>query len=468
MIKTVRIAAPSKPASEVRANQALVVAATAMLLVSFVGTATNIAVPVLEDEFASESLATISWVVSAFNVTMVTFMLLGGRLADRLGRRRVFLTGMMLFAVGAALSGLAPGIGWIIAARVVQAVGAALVLPSSLAAVLPLFDRQRHATVVSMWSSMGILGAAAAPTVAAAVLQVASWRAVFLIAAPIAALAFIGGLLVLEPDPGADDAAPLDVVGTIAGTTAVGGLVLVIVQGRVWGWSDPLILSVTALALVNAVLFTQSSMFHPEPLIDLDLFRIRSFTVVTVASALLATSTTASWFLYPLFMIEIWEYSIFQVGLAMTPGPLVLVFAAVSAGRFADRHGYRRMLVLGASLATFGTAWMASWLAPGTSYWVAFLPGTVSIGLGMALMLGPGNSAALRDVPEAQLGAGNAIYNTARIFGGALGVAVVAAIIGDAIGAGRLDAFRLGWWSMVAAMALAPVVLWFAYPRDNH
>jgi NTE family protein len=449
-----------------RANQALVVAATAMLLVSFVGTATNIAVPVLEEDFPAVPLSTISWVVSGFNVTTVTFMLLGGRVADRLGRRLVFLGGMLLFALGALLSGLAPGIELIIAARVVQAIGAAMVLPSSLAAVLPLFPRERHATVVSTWSSMGILGAAAAPTVAAGLLEVSSWRALFLIATPIALLAFLGGQMVLDIDADAVKQAPLDIVGTVAGTTAVGGLVLVIVQGRVWGWTDSIILTVAAIAVVNAVLFVQSSLFHPEPLVDLGLLRIRSFSVVTFASALLATSTTASWFLYPLFMIEIWDYSILQVGLAMTPGPLALMVLTIFAGRFADRRGYRRMLVLGASLATVGTAWMALWLAPDTTYWFAFLPGTLGIGSGMALMLGPGNSAALRDVPESQLAAANALYNTARLFGGALGVAVVASVIGDAVGIGRLDAFRTGWWAMVAAMALAPVVLWVAYPRD--
>jgi MFS family permease len=288
-----------------RANQALVVAATAMLLVSFVGTATNIAVPVLEDEFPNESLSTISWVISGFNVTQVTFMLIGGRLADRLGRKRVFLTGMVLFGVGAALSGAAPDIRLIIAARVIQALGAALVLPSSLAAVLPEFPIERHATVVSLWSSMGILGAAAAPTVAAGLLQVSSWRAVFFVAAPISALAFVAGQRVLTPVPGAPTAGRLDLVGTAAGTTAVGGLVLVIVQGRVWGWTDPVILAVGMLAAVNAVLFVTSSRSSAEPLVDFGLFGVQSFTVVTLASALLATSTTAAWFLYPLFMIDL-------------------------------------------------------------------------------------------------------------------------------------------------------------------
>ena len=157
-----------------------------MLLAAFVGTATNIAIPVLEEEFSGESLTHIAWVISGFSVTQVTFMLLGGRLADRIGRRRIFVIGLGVFAVGAALSAVAPSIDLVIAARVIQAIGVALVIPSSLAAVLPLYPKEQHGSVVSLWSSMGVLGAAAAPTVAAGLLEVSSWRVVFAIVVPIA------------------------------------------------------------------------------------------------------------------------------------------------------------------------------------------------------------------------------------------------------------------------------------------
>jgi EmrB/QacA subfamily drug resistance transporter len=456
----------SPPADLRRANQALVVAATAMLLASFVGTATNIAVPVLEADFPGVGLATISWVVSAFNVTQVTLMLLGGRLADRLGRRRVFLTGMGVFATGAVLSGLAPGIELVIAARVVQAIGVAMILPSSLAAVLPQFPLDRHATVVSLWSSMGIFGAAAAPTVAAGLLAASGWRAVFLVAAPVAVVSLFAGRAVLAVEVRAEDPPPLDLLGTVAGTVAVGGLALTVVQGRAWGWTDPAILAIALSAVAAAAVFVRQSLVHPEPLVDLGLFRIRSFTVVALAGALVATSTSATWFLYPLFLADIWGWTVLQTGLAMTIGPAALIAMAIPAGRFADRRGYRRLLITGALVPTAGTAWMAWQMGPGSSFLVAFLPGTVLIGAGMGLFVGPGNSAALRDVPPAQLGAANAAYNTLRFFGMALGVAVSAAIIGDAEGLDRMPAFRTVWWSMVGTMTLGPVLLWWSYPRD--
>lgn len=436
-----------------------------MLLAAFVGTASNIAVPILEEEFAEAGLATVSWVISAFNVAQVTFMLLAGRLADRLGRRLVFLSGLLIFAVGAALSGIAPTIELVIAARVGQAIGVSAMLPSSLACVLPAFPKERHATIVSLWSSMGVLGAAAAPTVAAGLLQLSGWRAVFLAAVPIALLAFVGGLRVLDRGEVVENPRPIDIWGAVAGTAAIGGLTLVTVQGRIWGWLDTRIVVTSIVAVTSLVFFVHRSRTHPEPLLDLAILRIRSFSVVTGAGALVSTSTAATWFLYPLFMIEVWDYSVLQVGLAMTPGPVALIVLAPIAGRLADSHGYRHLLIVGATLATLGTAWMAWRLQPDETYLTAFLPGTLAIGAGMAFMLGPANAAALREVPGDQLASANAAYNTARMSAAALGVALMAAIIGDTPVGSRIDAFRTGWWTMVAVMAFGPILLALRYPR---
>lgn len=438
-----------------------------MLLAAFVATATNIAIPVLEEDFPDAGLAQISWVVSGFNVAQVTFMLLGGRLADRIGRRTIFLRGLALFAVGAALSGVAPNVELVIAFRIGQAIGVALMLPASLAAVLPEFPPDRHGTVVSWWSAMGIFGAAVAPTVAAGILEVSGWRAVFLAAVPIAIAALIAGHLLLDEGPPLDRPPPLDLLGAITGTLAVGGLTVAIVQGRIWGWTDWRIEVIAATTVISAIVFVRSSAHHPEPLLDLGLAKIPTFAVTTSATSLIAVSTTATWFLYPLFMTEVWGYSILEVGLAMTPGPLTIVVLAPFAGRFADRHGFRSLLIIGAAMATLGTAWLAWRLDPGARYVTAFLPGTVGIGIGMAFLLGPANAAALRDVLPDHLGSANASYNTARMASAAIGVAVTAAIIGDTPVGERLDSFRTAWWTMTAVMAFGPLLLWWRYPRGE-
>jgi MFS family permease len=277
----------------------------------------------------------------------------------------------------------------------------------------------------------------------------------------------VAGRRVLRAGLVAEEPPPLDLVGAVTGTVAVGSLTVAIVQGRIWGWTTWPILTLMALTVVSSIVFVRSSIEHPEPLLDLDLLRITTFSVATGAAALLASSTSATWFLYPLFMTEVWDYSILQVGLAMTPGPLILVVLAPIAGRLADRYGFRWLLIAGAVLATLGTAWMAWRLRPGERYLTAFLPGTLGIGGGMALLLGPANAAALGDVPSDQLGAANAAYNTARMASAALGVAVTAAIIGDTEPGERLGAFQASWWTMVAVMSLAPLLLWLRYPREG-
>jgi EmrB/QacA subfamily drug resistance transporter len=448
-----------------RANEALLVAALAMFIGSFVTTASNIAVPVLERDFPTASLSTISWVVSAFNVTQVTFMLLGGRLADRWGRRRVFLWGMAVFTAGAGLSAVAPVVQLVIAARVLQAVGMAMVLPSSLAAVLPLFPVQRHASVVSLWSAMGILGSAVAPTMAAGLLEISTWRLVFAVVIPFAVLAWWGGRARLDPGQPPVHRSALDVAGAIAGTGAVGGLALVIVQGRHWGWTSPAIAVVAGVAVAGGALFVRRYLTHPEPLLDLSLLRVPSFRVVTLSAGLMATATSGTWFMYPLFMTTVWGYSIFEVGLAISPGAIAMIPVTVMAGRLADRAGYRLPLVSGALIATAGVTWLAWRLEPGAGYAAGFLPGTLTIGLGMGLMLGPANSAALRDVAEAKLGAANAAYTTMRYLGSALGVAVVAALRGDSSGADRVAGLERAWWVLVAIMVASPVLLALRY-RD--
>lgn len=438
-----------------------------MFLAAFVGTATNIAIPVLEDEFSSASLTHISWVISAFLVTQVTFMLLGGRLADRIGRRRIFMAGLAVFAVGAALSAAAPVINLVIAARIIQAIGVALMIPASLAAVLPLYPKSRHGSVVTLWSSMGVVGAAAAPVVAALLLEVSNWRFVFASVVPIAVLGIVLASNVMADDTVVDKPPPLDLLGTITGTLAIGGTTFVIVQGRAWGWLDGRIVGVFIAAVVGGAIFIASSRRHDEPLLDFGLLKNRSFRVVTGASALLSTSTSATWFLYPLFLNDVWDYSNIQIGLAMTPGPVALVVVAPLAGRLVDRYGYRELLIIGGSLASAGTLWMAWRLRPGEIFVRGFLPGTLSIGIGMAFMLGPANAAALRDIGEHQLGAANAAYNTARTACSTFGVAITTAIIGGAAVGNRVDEFTTGWWAMGLLMSLSPLWLWISYPKSD-
>ncbi|MFT5267119.1 MAG: MFS family permease, partial [Acidimicrobiales bacterium] len=290
-------------------------------------------------------------------------------------------------------------------------------------------------------------------------LEVSSWRVVFAIVVPIALAGMVLASKFMADDSVTERPPPLDLLGTVTGTLAVGGATFVIVQGRAWGWFDIRIVAVFVVAVIGGVVFVRSSRRHDEPLLDFGLITIPSFRVVTAASALLSTSTAATWFLYPLFLNDVWDYSNLEIGLAMTPGPLALVICAPVAGILVDRYGYRELLIFGGTMATLGTAWMAWRLRPDEIYVRAFLPGTLSIGVGMAFMLGPANAAALRDVPSEQLGAANAAFNTARSAFSAFGIAITTAMIGNAVIGERIEEFRLGWGSMAAVMSLSPLIL---------
>ncbi len=449
-----------------RAGLALATAATAMLLISFVSTATNIAVATLVEEFDAP-LATVSWVVSAFNICQVTLMLLGGRIADRRGRKRVFLAGLALFGLGSAASALAPALGVLIVARVVQAAGAALILPASLVAVLPEYPPSRHASVVSLWSSMGVVGATVAPTLSAVLLSVAGWRSVFVAALPVVAIAALAGRRLLRESKPTAEPGPLDVVGAVAGTLAVGGLAVALVQGRVWGWTAAPTLAAAVLAVVAAVTFARQSLHHPEPLLDVRIFAERTFSATALASAALSIAGGATWFLYPLFMRDVWGFSVFQIGLGMSPGSAVMVLVTLGAGRLIERVGYRRQLVAGSAVVVGGVAWMATFMTQEASYAFGFLPGTMMIGIGMGLVVGPLNAAALRHVGTGSLGAANGAFNTMRFLGSALGVALAAAVLGATEGAARTAAFDLAFTVTAAMSAAAPLLLAFGFPRDG-
>jgi EmrB/QacA subfamily drug resistance transporter len=450
-----------------RPKVALVTASLAMLLISFNATATNVAFPSIERDFPSYSLSTLSWVVSAFNITQTTMMLVAGRLADRRGRRTIFLWGMAVMAVGSLLTGIAPTVPLLIAARVMQAVGAAMVLPTSLAAVLPEFPIERHGTVVSVWAGVGVFGSTAAPSAAAVVVELSGWRAIFLAVVPVAVLAGFVGRRVLSDSRADTEPGPLDVLGAVVGTVALGSFALGIVQAPRWGWGSPATLGSLALAAVLFPAFVFRCRSHDEPLLNLDLFSERGFTVSTLASGFLAVSTTATWLLYPLFMANVWGYSTFEIGAAITPGPAVMVFVNMWSGRHADIHGYARVMSVGSFLPCIGTLWLALFFQPGFSYVFGFLPATVLIGTGMGMAMGPMNSAALRDIPHAALGEANAAYNTVRSLGASLGVAFAVAILGDLDRPDLPAAFQRAMFMSLVVMMVAPALIVALYPRDR-
>ena len=447
-----------------RARLALATGSLAFVLGTVNVTVTNVAFPDIVRAFPGVSGAVTGWIVSGYALAFSSTIIAGGRLADRYGRLVVFRVGVLGLFVSSIVAGLAPGIELLLAARAVQGLCGALTVPSSLALVLPQFPAARQASVIGVWASAGMAASGLAPGMAAGILEIASWRWVYLAIAPIAALAFLGSLWFLSETAEPDRSRPLDLLGVAMGTAAVFGVVLATLQGREWGWGSAGTLSCFIGAAVLLPLFLWRSAGHDEPLFDPRLFRVRSFAVANVAVALAMIGAFTSWFLWPQYLVGVWGYSLWAVGLAFTPAPIISAVMAVLGGRWADKHGFRGMMALASAIATGGHLWLLFFLDENVRFWFAFFPATVCFGLGMGVLASHLNSAALVDIKPAALATANGVHQSLRYSVGGIGVAVAIAVLG---GTHEVHLYNWLWLLLGGLQALCIPLMGLAYPRKR-
>jgi Arabinose efflux permease len=283
----------------------------------------------------------LAWVLNAYSLVFAAMLIPAGRLADRYGRKKVFLIGLAGFAVMSALCGAAPNAGVLISGRALQAIFAALVVPTSLALILPEFPAARRHIAVGTWGAMGAAAAALGPTLGALLTQYASWRWIFLVNVPICALIIVfGGRLLRESrDPQATGIP--DPIGVVLVAAVPALLSFAIIEGPGWGWSDPRVIGgiVLAATLLPAFLWRSSSAAHP--VMDLALFKVRQFRLTNAATLLFATAFYGMLLCNIIFLQTEWHYSVLRAALASAPGPLVVTVVARSASKLASRIGYR-------------------------------------------------------------------------------------------------------------------------------
>jgi len=425
-----------------RARRALAVGAGGYVLFGFNSTATNLAFGQIAETFNNVSESTVSWIASGYFIASAAFLPLGGRLADRLGRRRIFNIGLMGFALSALLSAAAPNVWILIAARVAQAVAGALVIPASLSMALPEFPAARRPSAVATWAAAGPLSASIAPSAAAWLLAGTSWRVVYLVSAPVALVALAASYLWVADSRGDDDGGRLDLVGTALAVVAVSLLIVGITQGTSWGWGSPLTSVTIVAALALGGIFLARSKSHPTPLLNLSLLRIPQVRLANGANFAMSVTSLSIWLIWPLWLSRVWEYSTPRVGLAITVGPLAAGPAALLGGRLADRYGQRWLMIVGSAISTAAVAWSAVRIGAEPDYVRTMLPSIAGFGLGWGLSNPSMNSYALSSVPLANYGEVNAAFNTIRNFGAAVGTAGAIAIVGSADRPDVIDAYR--------------------------
>jgi EmrB/QacA subfamily drug resistance transporter len=447
----------------------LLVTSVAVFMALLDVTIVNIAFPDIRRSFAHDSLADLSWVLNAYSILFAAELVPAGRLADRLGRKRLFLAGILLFLAASVTSGLAGSLSVLVGARGVQAIGAAILLPTSLSLVLPEFPVQQRALVTSLWAATGAVAAATGPSLGGALVQWQSWRWVFFVNLAIGLPALLPAARLLRERRDEQATGWPDAVGALLLAIGVGALALGIVKGGDWGWASARTVGSLVAAAVLSVLLVARSARHPRPVFELSLFRTRSFTVGVVGTLVFSIGFFALLLANVLFLTTVWRYSVLGAGLALTPAPIMAALAAPAAGRLADRFGQRAVAIPGSLLFGAGPLLLAATTTGVARYWTAFLPWALLAGCGIGLTLPAFSSAAVAELPRPRFATGIAISACFRQLGAVIGIAGLVALLNAARPGHVVDAFHADWGFIGAAgllSAVAAVALGRVRARD--
>jgi EmrB/QacA subfamily drug resistance transporter len=418
----------------------------------------NIAFPDIQRDLHATDLAGLSWVLNGYAIVLAALLVPAGRLADLFGRKRAFTLGLALFTLASAACALAPTAGWLIAARLVQGAGAALLTPSSLGLVLPAFPPERRPAAIAAWAAVGAVGAAAGPPLGGLLVQ-ADWRWVFLINVPlgVVCLWYVVRKVGEYRDP--DAAGVPDLAGTLALMLGIGSLTLALVKGREWGWTGASTVVAFGAAAVLVTLAVVRSARHPVPVLELPLLRIPSFALA-VASAFTFFIAFASMLLASvLFLTEVWGHSILRAGLELAPGPTLAAVSAAVASRLGPRFGMAALGAVGGLLLAAGMALTATLMGPTPDYAGTFLPGQIVGGLGVGLAMPAFTAVAVQAVGPARVATAIGVSSMFRQVGAALGVAALVAILGAGGTGSALPAFQHAWTFMAVTAAAGGLLM---------
>jgi EmrB/QacA subfamily drug resistance transporter len=419
----------------------------------------------IRSSFPRVSFATMSWTLSAYTIALAAALVPTGRLADRYGRKRVFTIGLVAFTLASALCAAATSPALLVAFRVVQALGASALVPASLAIVLSVFPNEKVPAAVAIWGAIAALAAAVGPTIGGLLVDAWGWRSVFLVNVPVGAVALLLAIRLMPESREAKHARFPDPIGIVLLAGALSLLALGIVQSNQWHWGSVRTIAALVGGAVVLGAFVVRTLGHPHPALDLTLFGARSFRWANIATAAFTIGFTAMFFAQVLFLTQVWGYSIVKTGVAMMPGPVVVMILAPYFGRLAGRIGQRSLLVPGGLIYAASGLYFIAVVTVEPHWTREMLPGALLAGLGVSLVIPHLTSAAVQGLPADQFGAGSAVNQAIRQFGATFGVALTVALLGAVTPDNVLDRFHDVWWMLTicgvltsaAALALPKV-----------
>jgi EmrB/QacA subfamily drug resistance transporter len=398
-------------------------------------TVVNIALPAVKRSFHVE-VGTLQWIVTGYTLTLAAFLLAGGALGDRFGRRRVFVIGVVWFAIASALCGLAPNADVLVAARILQGVGAALLAPTSLAILQASFRREDTSRAIGAWSGLGGLATAAGPLVGGYLLAVASWRWVFFINLPVAVAVIVVAIRHVPESSDPTVTGRLDGAGAGLGVLVLGGLSYGLIEGSDLGWGSPIIVGAFLVAVIAAGAFVVAERAATSPLLPLQLFRVHQFSAANAVTFLMYGALSGSLFLLPSELQLVDHYSALEAGLSLLPVTVLMLVLSPRSARLASRIGPRLQMSAGPLIAGAGLALLTR-AASGADYATDVLPAVVVFGLGLATCVAPLTATAMGAAPSDHAGAASAVNNVVARTAGLVAVAVLPVVAGIT-GAGAL------------------------------
>ena len=422
--------------------------AFALFMIMLDNTVANVALPSIQRELGI-GISELEWTVNAYALTFAVLMLTGGKLADLLGRRKVFLAGLAVFTLSSLVCGLATSGGMLIAARTVQGAGAALMLPATLSIISATFHARERGLAIGIWAGVSAMALAIGPLVGGLLTEHINWSWIFFVNVPVGALGAVVGRLVIRESRDTSANQRLDLPGLVTSAGALFALTFALIEASRYGWTSPTILGLFAVAAVGLVAFVLLELHQRAPMLDLSLFKSGTFAGANVTALLVTLAMFGVFFFMSLYVQQILGYSPVKAGAIFLPMTVLIILVAPPAGKLSDRVGSRwpmatGMSLLGVSLLIFSRLGLHS-------DFTNLLPGLVIGGFGMAITMTPMTAAAIGSVPVAKSGVGSGVLNTFRQVGGALGIAVMGAIMTShqsnalAGGATRPEAFLDGF-----------------------
>jgi DHA2 family methylenomycin A resistance protein-like MFS transporter len=391
-------------------------------------TIVNVATLNIREQLGADTMG-LQWVLDGYTLAFASFLLTAGALGDRFGSRHMYLVGLALFTIASALCGIAPSLLMLQIARIIQGFGAAFLVPTSLALLSHSFPgSQERARAIGAWGAIAGIAAASGPVIGGFLVNVLSWRSVFLVNVPIGILCFLLTSLYVPLTPRLPRR-NLDIAAQVAAIIALGALTFALIEGAAWGWSSSTIIGMFVIFMLATVVFIVVERHVAQPMLPLDLFASRTFSASNTVGLLLNFGFYGQLFFLPLFFQQVHGYSPFATGLALLPESGVVLISSFLAGRVTGRFGPRLPMVIG--LAAGCAGFLSMTLTNAATGYLVLLPMLVAMGFGISFTMPAMTAAVIESAPRERSGIASAVLNASRQVGSVLGVALLGSFVGN-------------------------------------